>query len=57
MLVKANRRATSVELKDCHVMTYLYTKNLEMHAGFRLGNLLARDHMEDTGVDGRIILR
>ena len=57
MLVKANRRATSVELNDGHVISYLYTNNLEMHAGFWLGNLVQRDHMEDPSVDGRITLR
>jgi hypothetical protein len=29
----------------------------EMHAGFWLGKLMEIDHLEDTGVDGRIILR
>ena len=28
-----------------------------MYTGFRWGNLRARDHLEDPGVDGRIILR
>jgi len=28
-----------------------------VYAGFRLGNLREGDHLEDTGVDGRIILR
>jgi hypothetical protein len=27
-----------------------------MHAKFCLGNLKGRDHLEDLGVDGRIIL-
>jgi hypothetical protein len=29
----------------------------EVHTGFWWGNLRARDHMEDPGVDGRIILK
>jgi len=29
----------------------------EVYAGFYWGNLRERDHMEYTGVDGRIILR
>ena len=28
-----------------------------MYTGFWWGNLTERDHLEDTGVDGRIILR
>ena len=28
-----------------------------MHTGFWLGNLRERDHLEDPGIDGRIILR
>jgi hypothetical protein len=28
----------------------------EVHTGFWWGNLRERDHLEDTGVDGRIIL-
>jgi len=28
-----------------------------MHVGFWLGNLRERDHLEDEGVDGRIILK
>jgi hypothetical protein len=28
----------------------------EIHAGFRWRNLKERDHLEDRGVDGRIIL-
>ena len=27
-----------------------------MHTGFWWGNLRERDHLEDTGVDGRVIL-
>jgi hypothetical protein len=30
---------------------------LEVHTGFSWGNLKERDHVEDPGVDGRIILR
>jgi hypothetical protein len=29
----------------------------EVYTGFRCGNLWKRDHLEDSGVDGRIILR
>jgi hypothetical protein len=29
----------------------------EVNAGFWWGNLMEREHLEDTGVDGRIILR
>ena len=29
----------------------------KVHAGFWWGNLRAKDHMEDPGIDGRIILR
>jgi len=29
----------------------------EVHAGFWWGNMRERDHLEDPGVDGRIILR
>jgi len=29
----------------------------EVHTGFWWGNLRERDHLEDPGVDGRIILR
>jgi len=29
----------------------------EMHAGFWWGNLRERDHLEDPGIDGRIMLR
>ena len=29
----------------------------EAYTGFRLGNLKERDHLGDTGVDERIILR
>jgi hypothetical protein len=28
----------------------------EMHAGFLMGNLKAKDHLETLDVDGRIIL-
>jgi len=29
----------------------------EVHTGFWWGNLRERDHLEDSGVDGKIILR
>jgi hypothetical protein len=29
----------------------------EVHKGFWRGNLMERDHLEDPGIDGRIILR
>jgi hypothetical protein len=29
----------------------------EVYAGFWRGNLKDRDHLKDTGLDGRIILR
>ena len=29
----------------------------EVYTGFWWGNLRARDHLEDAGIDGRIILR
>jgi len=29
----------------------------EVHTGFWWGNLRERDHLEDPGVDGRIILK
>jgi hypothetical protein len=28
---------------------------VELHTGFWWGNLTGRDHLEDTGIDGRII--
>ena len=30
---------------------------VEVHTGFWWGNLRERDHLEDPGIDGRIILR
>jgi len=29
----------------------------EAYTGFRWGNLRERDHLEDAGIDGRMILR
>ena len=29
----------------------------EVHTGFRWEDLMERDHLEDLGVDGRILLR
>ena len=34
-----------------------YGENIEVYTGFRWGNLRAKEHLEDPGVDGRIILR
>jgi len=34
-----------------------HTGRGEVYTGFRWGNLRERDHLEDLGVDGRIILR
>ena len=34
-----------------------YGESIEVYAGFRWGNLREREHLEDPGVDGRIILR
>jgi len=34
-----------------------YGGRVEVYTGFSWGNLERRDHMEDPGVDGRIILR
>jgi len=28
-----------------------------VYAGFRWGNMKERDNLEDTGIDGRVILR
>jgi len=35
----------------------MYGEKAEVHTGFLWGNLRERDHLEDPGVDGRIILR
>jgi len=34
-----------------------YGGRVEVYTGFCWGNLRDRDHLEDPGVDGRIILR
>jgi hypothetical protein len=39
------------------VKFYAYWGRREEYAGFCWGNLRERDHLGDTGVDGRIILR
>jgi hypothetical protein len=36
---------------------YCVQRREEVHTGFWWGNLRERDHSEDPGVDGRIILR
>jgi hypothetical protein len=36
-------------------MQYAWQKR-EMHTAFQLENLNGRDHFEDLGIDGRIIL-
>jgi hypothetical protein len=35
----------------------MYGENIEVYTGFWWGNLRERDHLEDPGVDGRVILR
>jgi len=34
-----------------------YLGRTEAYTGFRWGNLRVKDHLEDPGLDGRIILR
>jgi hypothetical protein len=34
----------------------VFVKQTEIHTGFGWRNLKGRDHLEDQGVDGRIIL-
>jgi hypothetical protein len=34
-----------------------YNWRRDMHTGFWWGNLRERDHLEDEGIDGRIILK
>jgi len=34
-----------------------FVGRVEVHTGFWWGNLRERDHLEDPGVDGRIILK
>jgi hypothetical protein len=34
-----------------------YKWRRDMHTGFWWGNLRERDHLEDEGIDGRIILK
>jgi len=34
-----------------------YGERIEVYTGFWWGNLREREHLEDSGIDGRIILR
>jgi len=34
-----------------------YGERIEVYTGFQWGNLREREHLEDPGIDGRIILR
>jgi hypothetical protein len=38
------------------IMNHVWGRG-EVHTEFRWGNVRERDHLEDAGVDGRIILR
>jgi hypothetical protein len=35
----------------------LAVRSIEMHTGFWWGNMTDGDHLEDPGLDGRIILK
>jgi len=35
----------------------MYRAKGEVHTGFWWGNLRERDHLEDAGIDGKMILR
>jgi hypothetical protein len=41
----------------CYKIRYVYGGREEVHTGFWWRNLREGDHLEDLGVDGRIILK
>jgi len=51
-------RATEINSKTCVFNLQSYGERRgEVYTGFWWGNLRERDHVEDPGLDGRIILR